>query len=307
MTSSLTTHKMTTLPTLKAGDRVKIIAPASRCSDQQLANLQKLLISWDLNCQFDSDIFGEDVLCANTDQYRLQSLQQALEDPQVKGIICARGGYGSMRIIPGLNKLIKPNAIKLFLGMSDITALNLFFMQKWQWPILHASLSVDKFSFESIASVKNILFNADKAMHFSLQPLNVLAQKNQHVQSTITGGNLCLVQTSIGTIWQMNAKNKIIFLEEIDERGYRVDRMLEQLHQAGLFKEAKAIIFGDFIQGDEANGKNLIVRVLQRFADNCPLPVLKLIGIGHDYINFPLPMGTPAQLQLGTQPQLNLI
>lgn len=290
---------MQKLPVLKPGDSVEIIAPASRCSDKHLQDIKELLNSWGLTCIVSPDIFGNDVLCANTDELRFTLLKNALQNPDTKAIICARGGYGSMRLIPALTKLTPVSQAKLFLGMSDITALSLYLQQQWQWPTIHGALALDKFSPESIAAVKVMVFGEEKEVNYQASPLNLLAQKNQKFKASITGGNLSLLQASIGTAWQMDANDKIIFIEEIGERAYRVDRMLEHLRQANLLNNAKAIIFGDFLNGNEPDGSSLIEPVLKRFADNCPIPVAQVQGIGHGFTNFPLPLGTEVQWQDG--------
>lgn len=295
-------HKM---PVLVAGDSVEIIAPASRCSDQHLLQLKELLASWQLNCIVADDIFGKDLLCANTDEIRFKSLRNAIENSQTKAIICARGGYGSMRLIPELTKVSPPQQSKLFVGMSDLTALNLYLHQQWGWPILHGALAIDKFSPESIAAFKSVLFGETDQLKLSGIPLNSLAEKNHFIEANIIGGNLTLVQTGIGTPWQMNASNKIIFLEEIGERGYRIDRMLEHLRQAGAFEKAKAILLGDFINGNEPNGSSLVEPVLERFAKSCEIPVVKIEGLGHGSTNFPLPLGKTVTLQFGKEIRLN--
>ena len=291
---------MQKLPILKAGDSVEIIAPASRCTDKQLIDLSELLKSWDLNCIVDNDIFGNDLLCANTDEVRFRLLKNALQRSETKAIICARGGYGSLRLIPALSKVIPPKSPKLFVGMSDITALNLYLQQQWEWPTIHGAATLDKFSTESIATLKSILFGEIEKIEFPGVALNEPATKNQLIEASITGGNLCLVQTSIGTVWQINGHNKIIFLEDVGERGYRCDRMLEHLSQAAIFKDAAAIIFGDFIGGEEPDGSSLIKPVLARFAESCSIPVIQVVGVGHDHTNFPLLLGTESTLQLGS-------
>lgn len=287
------------LPCLQPGDSIEIIAPAARCADQQLLAMQELLTSWQLQCIVQDKIFADDLLCANTDANRLQFLIQALQNPQTKAIVCARGGYGCMRLIPSLAHLQKPLHPKLFIGMSDITALHLFFQQQWQWPTLHGALALDKFSNESIAALKSVLFGTVTEVVFSGLPLNAIAKEHKTLEAILTGGNLCLVATSIGTLWQINSKQKIIFLEDTNERGYHVDRMLEHLRQANLFQEAAAIVFGDFIQGHEADGKSLIQPVLTRFAAECTIPVVQITGVGHGFTNLALPLGTTTQLQLG--------
>lgn len=284
---------------LKPGDHVEIIAPASRCTDSHLKGIESLLTSWDLKCIVSADIFGDDLLCANSDAVRFELLKKALFNPVTKAVICARGGYGSMRLIPELSKLKSPDTSKLFVGMSDITALNLFLTQSWEWPVIHGALSQDKYSLESLTAVKSLLFGEVNQVVFTALPLNWLAEKNLTLNTSITGGNLSLVQTSLETLWEIDSTHKILFLEEIGERGYRIDRMLEHLHQAAIFQKAQAVIFGDFLEGNEPNGTSLILPVLKRFAEACHIPVMQIKGIGHGHTNFPIPLGTPVQLNLG--------
>ncbi|SRR5579883_2875147 len=293
------------LPVLHPHDTVEIIAPASRCSDQQLIELKNLLSAWQLNYIVADDIFGKDLFCANTDPMRFKHLKQALQNPDSKAVICARGGYGSMRLIPELAKLPPPASPKLFIGMSDITALHLYLLQQWQWPVIHGAVAPDRFSLESIAALKTLLFGETKQVEFDeLLPLNSAAEKDGLIKASITGGNLCMVQASMATPWQLDGRSKIILLEEVGERAYRVDRMLEHLRQANIFKDAAAILFGDFLKGNEPNGSSLIQPTLSRFAESCHIPVMQVAGIGHGEVNFPIPLGTPVQLRLGKKIKL---
>lgn len=292
------------LPTIKAGDQIEIIAPASRCAVDLLEGLKHILTSWQLQCIVNENIFGQDLLCANSDSMRLDSLTKALQDPETKAVICARGGYGSMRLIPELAKTAPPNSPKLFIGMSDITALNLFLLQQWKWPVVHGALSPDKFSPDSTAALKSLIFGELPQIEFQGKALNTAAKRNSILESSIVGGNLSLLQTSIGTLWQVAARDQILFIEEVAERGYRIDRMFEHLHQAGIFKNIAAIILGDFTGGKEPNGSSLVNPVLERFAGACDVPVIRIQGIGHDHINHPLPLGTKVQLVLGNEIKL---
>lgn len=291
---------MKTLPILQPGDSVEIIAPASRCSDSELTSLKNLLTSWQLDCIVAENIFGHDLFCANSDAVRLQHLKNALTHPTTKAIICARGGYGSMKLLPGLAELAPPKSAKLFVGMSDITALQLYLQQKWHWPTIHGALAPERFSPESIASLKSILFGETKQVEFrELIPLNHAAKQQQVINTKIVGGNLCLVQTSIGTSWQIDARENILLLEEVGERGYRIDRMLEHLQQVGIFQQARAILLGDFLQGAEPNGTSLVNDALKRFAERCDMPVVQVKNVGHGYINLPMPLGVDASLKTG--------
>lgn len=292
---------------LKPGDKVEIIAPASRCSDKRIQLIKETLAVWQLQSIVAEDIFGDDLLCANSDAMRFKHLQNALLNPETKVIVCARGGYGSMRLLPELKKLSKPVTPKILIGMSDITALLLFLEQHWGWPTLHGALAPDIYSSESIESIKKILFaEIDEVRFANLVPLNQAAKVNTVIESKVSGGNLCLIQTSIGTAWQLDAKDKIVLIEEVGERGYRVDRMLEHLQQAHLFKNAKAILFGDFLEGKEPDGSSLLQPVLNRFAESLEIPVLQVEGIGHGQTNLPIPFGTETVLQLGDKAELRV-
>jgi len=208
-------------------------------------------------------------------------------------------------LIPEITSIVPPEKNKIFVGMSDTTALQLYLQQQWHWPTIHGAPAQDKFSPESIAALKSILFADVNPVEFSgLLPLNKLAEKNHTIEARVTGGNLCLVQAGIGTVWQLQGQNKIILLEDVGERGYRVDRMLEHLRQANIFKDAAAILFGDFIEGNEPNGTSLIEPALKRFAESCEIPVVQVKGIGHGHTNFPIPLGTPSTLQCGSDIKL---
>ncbi|MFT4060063.1 MAG: LD-carboxypeptidase [Legionella sp.] len=296
---------MNYLAGLKTGDAIELIAPASRCSDAELRGLLDLLESWGLRVLVSDTLFGKDLLCANSDEQRFLHLKNALYNPESKAIICVRGGYGATRLLPQLTQLKAPAMAKIFVGMSDITCLHLYLQQHWHWPTVHGSVLPAKLSAESLASLKSILFAQTPSVVFNtMKPLNQLAQASGLIQSQVIGGNLTLVQASIGTRWQMNGSRRFILLEDVGERGYRVDRMLEHLQQANLFQDATAIIFGDFLEGKEPNGSSLIQPVLERFAAQCPIPVVQIEGVGHGRTNFPIPLGTDASLQLGVDIKL---
>ena len=289
------------LPKLEKNDEVIIIAPASKAAPEDLNASQELLRSWGLKVHSPPDLFGEDLLCANSDKIRFAHLQEALS---YKAIFAIRGGYGSMRLIPYLNQLSKQKP-RLFIGMSDCTALHLFFQKHWHWSTIHSGLSPKKFATSSLALLKNLLFQENLPITYPLEPINKAAFQQQLIKTTCTGGNLTLVQASIGTIWQMNTENKIVFLEEINECAYRIDRMLTHLWQAGILYKAKALIFGDFIQKQDE--PELINSILGRFAKYCPFPVLKVANIGHGKINNPLPLNTMVTLNIGNyEPILEL-
>jgi muramoyltetrapeptide carboxypeptidase len=130
--------------------------------------------------------------------------------------------------------------------------------------------------------------------------MNDLARKPGTLNGMVSGGNLIVLQSTMGTLGEWDTRGRFLFFEDIGERGYRIDRVLEQFEQAGFFKRARAVIFGQFTGGNEVNGKNLISSVLKRFAESAKLPVLSGLQSGHDIIQRPVPFETKATLALGS-------
>lgn len=294
---------------LQAGDTVDIIAPAAGCDPAVIAKIKEFLAVWQLQGNIPDDLLGRDLLCSSSDTIRLAHLQQALLNSKSKAIWCLRGGYGCSRLVTQLYALTPPAQSKIFIGLSDITVLHIFLQQQWHWPTLHApaiwQAALQTVQPQSLQLLKEVIFGERQTIRFTdLIPLNTAAQQHTSLSSVVVGGNLSLVQTSIGTRWQLNASNKILLLEDVNERGYRVDRMLEHLQQAGIFRGIQAIIFGDFIGGIDPNGSSRVADVLKNFAAQNNFPVLQGRGIGHGEINHTIPLGTKATLMLGDTPTL---
>ena len=242
------------------------------------------------------DLLGKDLLCANRDEIRLFHLQKALSDPTVDIIWMLQGGYGLSRLMPDLLKMKKPEKEKLFIGFSDGTALHVFLNQMWGWPSLHGvsahQMSKTRVGTQTIEStLQTVREGLNSYSPPTLHPFNEKAKSITTLSGTVMGGNLALLECSLGTDWQIDPSGKILFLEEVFERGYRVDRMLTHLQQARIFDGVKAILLGDFVKGNETDGTSLIPAVLKRFAEQCSVPVFQLPGFGHGEENFPLPFG----------------
>ena len=231
---------------------------------------------------------------SNTDEKRLESLNKALylED---KNIIIwpINGGYGSSKLINYLQKQPKPNCKKIFIGYSDITALHLFLSQEWGWKTIHGACLGELFKKDK--NIDNFLklfelilkkdFSNRNVFNF-IKPLNFAAKKfiDNISNYKFTGGNLAIIQTSLGTNWQIDIKNKILFLEDTGEVGYRVDRMLNHIKSVLNIINVKAIIFGEFIKSDE-----YIDFVINNFTtENSSIPIYKTDKIGHGKNNLPI-------------------
>ena len=290
---------------LNINDPVDIIAPASASTNEVL----NLGLSWlkglGLKPRLPEKMINTDLFFAAPLEEQWEYFKAALYSDS-KVMWCLRGGYGSMRLLPLLETISPPQKPKLLIGFSDITSLHLFFNQKWNWPTLHgrtiSQLTPDWEMNHEQQTLVDLLFGRIEEIEYqNLIPLNDHSKRDIIINSTVIGGNLRLLQSSLGTPWQVDPDGKILFIEDIYERGYSVDRMLEQLFQAKILnKNLKALIIGDFNEGVEKNGEDLIPEALERFAQKVPYPVLKGLPCGHRKgVNYPLPLNTPAQLSLG--------
>jgi len=281
---------------------VYLVAPSFSAPESEIALTKNYLESLGLKTILPPELIKPDLFYANTDEVRASYLKEALEDPSIDYIWSVAGGYGASRVVPYLFPVTPPEKKKWFIGFSDATALHLFLNQQWDWPSIHGptarQISMKTIGQRSIDIMQKLFWEGFSSPDLPpLKPLNKYA-KDTCLEGTIVGGNLSLVQSSVGTPWQIQGKNKIIFLEEIGERGYRVDRMLTHLQQAHIFDGAKAVILGEFIAELEKDGTNYVTHVIDRFVGQINLPVYSLPHVGHGKENLPLPLNIPISLSV---------
>lgn len=286
---------------LKKGDIVDVVAPGWSCSKEDIKKVSQYIQNIGLAPRIPKDIFTDEAYLSNTDIYRFEHLRNALYAEDSSAVWCIQGGYGSARLIKRLSKLKQPLNTKLFIGFSDPTALHLFIQRQWRWSTLHApvlcKLLQDKIDRQSEKLLHQVIFGRKKQLEYSIEPLNDKAKIHQEIRSYVTGGNLSIVQTSISTSWEILSRGKLVFLEEHDERGYSVDRMLQHLYQSGITR-ASALLIGDITKGDEKNGENHTDYAVQEFSWHLNIPVFRIQHIGHGKQNKPLPLGTKATIHV---------
>ena len=289
---------------LKSGDIVDVVAPGSGSQPENTQKALKYPSSLGLVPRLPEASFERThPFHSNTDLERLNLLKKAFFSKDSSAVWCLRGGYGSLRLIPSLLKLKKPKKTKLMIGYSDITSLHLFVNQKWKWPSLHGPL-LDGVRREDLDELQAVLFGRKKTVQEKLVPINDFASRMKKKKTSLTGGNLTVLAAQAGTPLSLRSKGKIVVLEDTGERGYRIDRMLEQLRQARSFEGAVAIVFGDFILGNEASGRDLTQVAIERFSLESKIPCFMGIRMGHGESNRPWFFNTEATVQGGTQPQL---
>lgn len=297
---------------LQWGDIVDVVAPASACKPQELRAGIRYLKSLGLVPRVAKNILKPTPLnFAQSDEVRFQQLKSALLAKDSKAIWCLRGGYGSLKLVPQLSKLKKPKHSKVLLGFSDITTLHAFLNQEWKWPTLHSPV-LTRMGSEKARPIEQrevaaMLFGRKPEQVFTgLKPLNSAARLHRKIRGHVVGGNLAVLQSGLGTPWELRTKNQIIFLEDIGEKPYRVDRMLEQWSQGGAFEKAKAIVFGSFSMENARDMRLLWNDVIPRFAKKQKIPVLNGLRVGHGNQQHTLPFLTDAELRLGSKPTLKV-
>ena len=286
---------------LQLGDSVTILAPAGLLKGQQQAieSAQDLLKSWGLVPVLGVHLFNQNNHFAGTDTQRFKDLQQALDTPEIRAIWCARGGYGTMRIADNLNFEGFKKSPKWLIGYSDITVLHNK-VNNLGYETLHAMMAVNmeqnKTIENSIASLKAALFGNLSTYSLTSNKANRLGD----AKGVLIGGNLTLLTAQLGSVTQLDTRDKILFIEEIGEYKYHIDRMMQSLKRAGYFEHCAGVVVGDMIEiksNSPAWGSSieaLIMEVLK----NYEFPVAFGIPSGHAPENRALIFGRSIELSV---------
>lgn len=290
-------------PYLKAGDTVAIVAPSGILKDRtdEIELAKNLLKSWGLNYVIGKHVFSKDNHFAGTDDERCEDFQKALDDPKISAIWAARGGYGTVRILDKLNYTKFKKNPKWIIGYSDITALhNQVHNEGFQ--SIHAmmcvSLSEEKNGLdETISTFKDAIFG--KPLSYTLEGSEY--NRTGTVTAPLVGGNLTVLHTMLGSKTSIDVSGKILFIEEIGEYEYHIDRMLQSLKRAGYFDNCKGVIVGDITKvrkNTTAWGKpveQLIVDALSEY----DFPIAFNMPAGHERDNRAMILGRTVELKVG--------
>ena len=288
-------------PFLKTGDTVAIVAPAGilKNREETIEKAKSLLISWGLNVVLGKNVFNQNNHFAGTDEERLQDFQEALDNPTVKAIWAARGGYGSVRILDKINLSKFKKKPKWIVGYSDITAFHNH-VNNLGFETLHAMMPTSleekpEEIIETIASFKNALFGAKLSYEIPSSTYN----RNGKISGEIVGGNLSILMSMLGSKSQLKTDGKILFIEEIGEYEYAIDRMLQSLKRAGYFNNLKGVVLGNFskIRKNPTSWgstiEELILAVLPK-----EIPVLFDFPAGHEADNRALFFGRKVEIHI---------
>jgi muramoyltetrapeptide carboxypeptidase len=280
-----------------------LIAPGGKVSEKGFRKTISFLEEQGFCVRAPEGLIHPHHFSSNTDAERLAFLKDALDDPTIDILLPVRGGYGCTRLLPHMKNWEPPEHKKLFIGFSDNTALHIFFNQLWNWPTLHGPhLPGSITGYQSATSRDRTLaymhenrnfFDIDPGEEFPypLMPLNTPAKTLSPFRAKIVGGNLSIIAAGLGTFWQLDTTDHVLYLEDVNEPGYRLDRLFTQLYQAGLFEKLKALILGTFTHSnpnlrDADKATNALTESL-----NCP--VFHFPESGHTKENWPFVLGKP--------------
>lgn len=227
---------------LKFGDRVKIISTARKISKTELEFGIGVLTSWGLKVEIGRHLFAEDNQYAGSDVQRARDLQEALDDDGIKAIFCARGGYGTVRLIDQIDFSQFMKSPKWIVGYSDVTVLHCHLQEVFQTESLHASMLInfEKNSKESLSHLKSVVFGAQLSYEVDGDLLNRMGSS----KGEIVGGNLSILYNLNGSISFPDCDGKILFIEDLDEYLYHIDRMMMNLKRSGVLAKLAGLIVG---------------------------------------------------------------
>lgn len=236
---------------------------------------------------------------AGSDEQRLGDLNDALRDPAVRGIFALRGGYGTMRLLPGVDYDALARDPKVVLGYSDLTALLNAMTARAGVVTLHGPVATSgAWSRRVIDWLRPLLFGTDGAVVHSDE--SALVIRNGSAAGRIAGGNLSLVSSLVGTPYAIDFRGAIVVLEDVDESPYRVDRMLTQMRLANAFDGARAVLVGQCVGcdvgDDHVYGDVKLLDVLKERLGDLGIPVLAEVPVGHMDEQWTLPIGARATL-----------
>ncbi len=279
-------------PSLRPGDRIGIIAPSGPVTQSELQPAIELLEAKGYNVIQAPHIYSRQDYLAGHDDLRLEDLHSVFHDQDIKAVICARGGYGVLRLLDKIDYGLIRKHPKIIVGYSDITALLLAIYKKTGLVTFHGPV-LKEISGDRLKNLDAFCDLASSSKHFSLNLPDGEVLTSGRSKGLLIGGNLTLISHLIGTPFLPSLKGALLFIEERGEPLYRIDRMLSHLRLSGVLKDLGGLIAGQFVDcGDisEING------LLKDVTSNFNIPVFSGLPVGHAALNVSVPLGVQAVL-----------
>lgn len=291
---------------LKVGDKVGIVAPARSVKPEELETFITVLKSWGLEVNFGKHLFDVFHQFAGKDHHRADDFQQMLDNKEIRAIFCARGGYGTVRIIDQLCWDDFKKSPKWIVGYSDITVLHGHIQRQTGIQTLHGPMPHSFYhkrqTKQTLDSLRKALFGEPLQYTWPLHPLN----RPGKAKGIVAGGNLSMLYAILDSPSEFDLENKILFIEDLDEYLYHIERMMIALRRAGRLSRLAGLIVGSMVEMKDNKiplGWNSEEIVAQTVAD-FDYPVTFGFPSGHGRNNLSLVLGGEAELITGNHQQL---
>ena len=283
---------------LKKGDTIAIIAPAGNVEKDKILNSVKYFENSGYKIKLGKNIFKSDRYFAGQDKERLEDLHEAFADKEVNAIFCARGGYGSIRLINKIDYELIKNNPKIFCGYSDITALSLMFYKKAGLITYSAPMAKGDFQPDNIDKfTENNFWSALTNDSLTITAHNLKTYKSGEAQGILWGGNLATICSLCGIDFIPDEKF-IFFAEDLNEPVYKLDRSFRQLLNIDKFRQnVSAVVLGDFLGINEY--KDQLDTLFNEIAQELNIPVYSGYQITHEKTKVTLPVGGKCKLEKG--------
>ena len=291
-------------PYLQKDDTIGLVCPAGFMAMERVETCIRVLQNWGYRVRVGETVGSHsDNYFSGTDEDRLNDLQKMLDDKNIKAIMCARGGYGVSRIVDKIDFRKFKKHPKWIIGYSDITVLHSHIFSNYNISGLHAPMAAafddEEYRNEYVQSLQNVL--SGKKIHYScnIHPLN----KKGKAKGELVGGNLSLLVNCIGTASDIKTKGKILFIEDVGEQLYNIDRMLYQMKRSGKLSKLSALIIGGFTEVKDTErpfGKN-VYELISDIVKEYRYPVCFNFPVSHDKENYALKTGVKYTLKVGDE------
>jgi muramoyltetrapeptide carboxypeptidase len=229
---------------------------------------------------------------AGSDHERADDFLTMMQDTRVDAVFCARGGYGSTRIIPHIQAVARLPK-KILVGSSDITALLLYLSEKHRWVTFHGPMVATQFGSVGYPGEINTLIKVLSGETMTMTAPGVITLKPGQAEGILTGGCLTLICTTIGTTYEIETRDRILFIEDISEAPYRIDRMLIHLKTLKKFDHIRGLIIGQMPECQP----DLLPEIIQEIFSDFDFPILFSFPSGHGDALFTLPLGIPVRIE----------
>jgi len=277
---------------IKAGDTIGIVAPAGPFDRKTFFRGTRIIEDMGFKVFIPPGLFEINRYLAGSDKHRVQYVNQLFADKSIDAIICARGGYGSMRILTMLDYDAIRNNPKVFVGFSDITILLSVLFTRCNLVTFHGPV-VTSLADASEETKHSFFSNITSGSSLEIKLSGGRTIKSGMAAGEVCGGNLTMLCHLVGTPFAPDFKNKILFLEDRGEAPYRIDRMLVHMELAGCFEGLSGIILGAF---DECGPIEDVIKIIVELFAKHPFPILAGLDAGHGSHNLTIPLGIEATL-----------